>query len=102
MNLAECIHVVNDRSITSLKRRALRRSKTLARDAETNEVIQPGRFSLWAEKLKAPFTKTYWQDKLEKSDDETLVDNKLLSYAYLEAGMIETIGSYVPISYTRV
>ena len=49
-----------------------------------------------------PFTKLYWQDKLEKSDDETLVDNKLLSYAYLEAGMIETIGSYVPISYTRV
>ncbi|VDC02481.1 unnamed protein product [Peniophora sp. CBMAI 1063] len=86
---------VNDRSITSLKRRALRRSKTLARDAETNEVIQPSRFSLWAEKLKAPFTKTYWQDKLEKTDNETLVDNRLLSYAYLEAGMIETVGSLV-------
>ena len=93
---------MNDRSITTLKRRALRRSKTLARDPETNEVIPPSRFSLWIEKFKAPFTKVYWQDKPEKSDDETLVDNKLLSYAYLEAGMIETIGSYVPISYTRV
>ena len=32
---------------------------------------------------------------MEQTDDETLVDGKLLSYAYLEAGVIEMIGSYV-------
>jgi sodium/potassium-transporting ATPase subunit alpha len=30
---------------------------------------------------------------MEETDDEKLVDAKLLSYSYLEAGMIETIGS---------
>jgi sodium/potassium-transporting ATPase subunit alpha len=29
---------------------------------------------------------------MEPTDDETLVDGKLLSYAYLEVGMIEAIG----------
>lgn len=77
----------------NIKRRALRRSKTLARDPETNEVIQPSRFSTWMQKAKAPFTRDFWEDKFEKSDSETLVDNKVLSYAYLEAGVIETVGS---------
>lgn len=30
---------------------------------------------------------------MERSDGETLVDGKLLSYAYLEAGVIEMIGA---------
>ena len=86
---------VNERSIRSLKRKALRRSKTLGRDAETQEVIQPGKFSVWLSKLKTPFTRSFWEDMMEKTDNETLVDGKLLSYAYLEAGMIETVASYV-------
>ena len=77
------------------KKRALKRSKTLARDPETNEVIQPSRLALMAEKAKAPFTREFWSDKFEKSDGETLVDSKLLSYAYLEAGMIEMLAWYV-------
>jgi len=32
---------------------------------------------------------------MEPSDDEKLVDGKLLSYSYIEAGLIETIGSLV-------
>ncbi|KAI0312116.1 aminophospholipid-transporting P-type ATPase [Amylostereum chailletii] len=84
---------VNNRSVGRLKRRALRRTKTLVRDTETQEVIEPSRASRLMQKIKAPFTRVFWEDMLEKSDDETLVDNKLLSYAYLEAGMIETIGS---------
>ena len=38
-------------------------------------------------KLKAPFTREFWLDRFEPSDDETLVDNKVLSYSYLEVGL---------------
>ncbi|KAI0035024.1 aminophospholipid-transporting P-type ATPase [Vararia minispora EC-137] len=86
---------VTERSIMSLKRRALRRSKTLARDAETGEIIPPSLWSRAKETLSKPFTRNFWVDRLEGSEDETLVDNKLLSYSYLEAGMIETIGALV-------
>ncbi|KAI0781478.1 aminophospholipid-transporting P-type ATPase [Trametes elegans] len=84
---------VNDRSITSLKKRALRRTKTLRRDPETDEIIHPSRLSHIITRVKAPFTRQFWEDVLEQSEDETLVDSKLLSYAYLEAGMIEMIGA---------
>jgi sodium/potassium-transporting ATPase subunit alpha len=76
----------------SLKKRALRRTKTLLRDPETNEVIPPSKFSVWKARLLAPFTRTFWEDRLERTDDESLVDSKLLSYAYLEAGVIEMVG----------
>lgn len=84
---------VNDRSVLSLKRRALRRTKTLVRDTETQKIIPPSWISVTKAKLKAPFTRAFWEDALEKTDDETLVDTKLLSYAYLEAGMIEMVGA---------
>ncbi|THG94387.1 hypothetical protein EW026_g7073 [Hermanssonia centrifuga] len=76
---------VNNQSIMSLKKRALRRTKTLRRDTETQEVIRPSRISEWITYLKAPFTRMWWEERLERSDAETLVDGKLLSYAYLEA-----------------
>lgn len=34
---------------------------------------------------------------MERTDDESLVDGKLLSYSYLEAGVIEMLGAYVDI-----
>ena len=86
---------VNERSIRSLKRRALRRSKTLGRDPETQEVIHPSKFSVWLSKLKTPFTRVFWEDLMETTDNESLVDGKLLSYSYLEAGLIETLATYV-------
>ena len=86
---------VNERSIRSLKRKALRRTKTLGRDPETQEVIQPSRFSVWLSKLKNPFTRAFWEDLMETTDNESLVDGKLLSYSYLEAGIIETLATYV-------
>lgn len=86
---------VNERSIRSLKRRALRRTKTLGRDPETQEIIQPSKFSAWLSKLKTPFTRVFWEDLLETTDNESLVDGKLLSYSYLEAGLIETLATYV-------
>jgi sodium/potassium-transporting ATPase subunit alpha len=86
--------VVSDRSIMSLKKRALRRTRTLARaDSENQRSLIPSPISALATKFRAPFTRTFWADAFEKTDSETLVDGKLLSYAYLEAGLIETLGA---------
>ncbi|KAG2020923.1 calcium-transporting ATPase [Coprinopsis cinerea AmutBmut pab1-1] len=84
---------VTDASIHSRKRRALRRSRTLTRDRETGEIIPPSRASRIAAKLKAPFTREFWEERLERTDDENLVDANLLAYSYLQAGMIECVGS---------
>ena len=89
--------LVNERSIRALKRRALVRNKTLVRDAETLEVIPPSKISVWISKLKAPFKRSFWEEKLEPTDNENLVDSKLLSYSYLEAGTIETLAWYVGV-----
>jgi len=86
---------VNDRSIMSLKRRALRRTKTLRRDTETQDPISPSRISLWSQKVKAPFSRDFWEDAMERTEAESLVDGKLLSYSYLEAGVIEMLGALV-------
>jgi len=86
---------VNERSIMSLKKRALRRTKTLRCDTETNEPIPPSRLSRYVARVKAPFTREFWEDFGEKSDNEQLVDGKLLSYSYLEAGVIEMLGALV-------
>ena len=79
----------------SLKKRALRRTKTLRRDTETQRPVKPSRLSQWAAAAKAPFTREWWEDRFEQTDGETLVDGKLLSYSYLEAGLIETVGALV-------
>jgi sodium/potassium-transporting ATPase subunit alpha len=87
---------VTERSIMSLKKRALRRVRTirtLTRDAEALKPSRPSRISTFYSKIKQPFTRIFWEDMFEKTDNETLVDSKLLSYSYLEAGLIESIGS---------
>ncbi|KAF8655874.1 hypothetical protein AX16_002957 [Volvariella volvacea WC 439] len=84
---------VNEKSILSLKRRALRRNRTIMRDPETQEPIPPSRFTRITSTLKKPFTRHFWEDRLESTDNETLVDGRLLSYSYLEAGMIEAISA---------
>jgi hypothetical protein len=91
------IFLVNERSIMARKKRALRRTMSLRRDPETRQPILPSIISRWVSKLKAPFTRVFWEDAFERTDDETLVDNKLLSYSYIEAGLIETVGSYVSL-----
>lgn len=61
----------------------------MIRDPESNEYVQPSRLSKYVEVLKKPFTRYFWEDVFEKTDNETLIDWKVLSYSYLEAGMIE-------------
>jgi hypothetical protein len=72
----------------------MRRTKTLRHDTEASAPRQPSKLSKIRNKLMAPFTRVFWEDMLEKSDDETLVDSKLLSYSYIEAGIIETLAGY--------
>lgn len=86
----------------SIKKRALRRSKTIHRDTEGYEPLQPSRCSKVVSAVKAPFRATFWEDLFERTDDETLVDAKLLSYAYLEAGVIEMIGRSVKSCHSRM
>ncbi|KAG6876170.1 hypothetical protein C0992_000603 [Termitomyces sp. T32_za158] len=93
---------VNEYSIKTLQRRALRRSRTLIAtstiDAENSgaKLIRRSRLATLFSKLRAPFSRAFWEDLMEHTDNETLVDWKLLSYAYLEAGVIESIGSLLP------
>ena len=90
---------MNEYSIQVLKKRALRRSRTLiaasTADAENRgpKLIRRSRLAIFFSKLRAPFNRVFWEDLMERTDNETLVDWKLLSYAYLEAGVIESIGS---------
>lgn len=106
---------VNDRSILSRKRKALRRTKTITRDPETLDIIPERWWKKTLRRLKKPFTRQFWEDVWEQSDDETLVDTyvpcclrspfptfstndaiysrNLLSYSYLEAGIIETVSA---------
>ncbi len=91
---AQCC-LVTENSIRSLKRRALQRSKTLHRDTETGDVIAPSKISAFFSKLKTPFRRSFWENRMEPSEDEMLVDGKLLSYAYLEVGVIEAVARCV-------
>jgi sodium/potassium-transporting ATPase subunit alpha len=71
------------------KKRALRRSKTIRADTEGQGYKGPSKISDFFASVKAPFTRVFWEEFFEKKEEETLVDMKVISYAYLEAGMIE-------------
>ncbi|KAI9503504.1 hypothetical protein BX070DRAFT_239236 [Coemansia spiralis] len=60
-------------------------------DPETGKPIKDKWHVHIAKAIKAPFTKLWWQDWMEKSEGEVLVDGDLLSWAYLEAGLISAI-----------
>ncbi|KAJ1817484.1 hypothetical protein LPJ75_001701 [Coemansia sp. RSA 2598] len=46
-------------------------------------------------KLRSPFTRNWWLDRFEKAEGEVLVDGDLLSWSYLEAGVISLISLLV-------
>jgi sodium/potassium-transporting ATPase subunit alpha len=68
---------------------------TLTRDIETQQLVKPSFVSNLIANVKTPFSRNYWKEKFASTEAETLVDAKLLSYAYLEAGVIEMLGAYV-------
>ncbi|TPX60133.1 hypothetical protein PhCBS80983_g01998 [Powellomyces hirtus] len=51
-----------------------------------------GRISGLVRGVASVFTARFWRDKLERTEEEVLVDRQVLSWAYLEAGVITTLG----------
>ncbi|GBC10190.1 hypothetical protein RclHR1_09410003 [Rhizophagus clarus] len=84
---------VTGRSIDRVRRIALNRTPTV-RDSE-GRVIPPSKFSILLHNIKKPFTASWWTELFESTDEELLVDGNLLSWSYLEIGVIEAIGALV-------
>ncbi|KAG0353200.1 hypothetical protein BGZ54_002357 [Gamsiella multidivaricata] len=77
------------------RRRLATRELAPVRDAESGEEIKPSLMARMHHDFKAMFTSLYWKEKFESTEDEVLVDAGLLSWAYLEVGMIQTVGALV-------
>jgi len=73
--------------------RALRNTGALL--DEEGGVMTPDKtkFQQFLYNIRQLFTKQYWLDKFENTGGEVLVDGPLLSWAYLEIGMIESVGA---------
>jgi sodium/potassium-transporting ATPase subunit alpha len=78
------------RRIQTIGRDTLGRDST--RGTENQERAVASKLRRILNHLNSPFTKMFWLDLLDSSDGEKLVDMGLMSYAYLEAGLIEAIG----------
>ena len=76
---------VTHESIARLRAREARHAA--AKQAEPKNVFQKVLFT-----LRKPFTKNFWLDLTEKPEGEILVDFGVLSWAYLEAGVIQAVG----------
>ncbi len=79
------------------RRRALRRTQSRF-DEEAGVVIAPENQTKWQKfryNVRTKFTKEYWVDRFENTGAEVLVDGNVLSWAYLEIGMLEAVGSLV-------
>ncbi|KAJ3202682.1 hypothetical protein HDU82_007181 [Entophlyctis luteolus] len=82
---------VNPESIARLKRRRDADFKDFGMDPELHQHDALKKLSFGA-KLRRLFSSRFWMEKFEKNDDEVLIDGDVLSYAYLEAGTLETLG----------
>lgn len=63
-------------------------------DPETGEPIPPTKQQISRHNFSRMFTSAYWKEVFEKPEGEVLVDGNLLSWAYLEIGVFETIGCF--------
>ncbi|KAG0092103.1 hypothetical protein BGZ93_003295 [Podila epicladia] len=81
----------------SIERRRRLAARELPRvlDAESGEVVKPPLMIRLRHNFKAWFTQVYWREKFESTEEEVLVDAKLMSWAYLEIGIIQAIGGLV-------
>ncbi|KAF9427269.1 hypothetical protein BGZ94_005220 [Podila epigama] len=77
------------------RRRLATRALPPVYDAETGDEVKSSWFARFQHDFKAMFTSVYWRERFEHTEDEVLVDAGLLSWAYLEVGVIQTIGALV-------
>lgn len=88
------------------RRRALRRTRSHF-DEEAGVIVSPEdqtKMQKFLYSVRQLFTKEYWSDKFENTGAEVLVDGPLLSWAYLEIGLIEALGaltSFFVVMYRR-
>ncbi|CAG8753261.1 35611_t:CDS:2, partial [Gigaspora margarita] len=85
---------VTPESIKRTRLRALRRTPSIT-DPESGQPASSSKISQFFQNLKKPFTRTWWSELFEGSNGEVLVDGNILSWAYLEIGIIEAIGCMV-------
>ncbi|ORY01095.1 P-type cation exchange, alpha subunit of ATPase [Basidiobolus meristosporus CBS 931.73] len=83
---------VTVRSVARLRRQLSRRPQSHT-DIESGAEFKPSKFSLFKHSITEKFTSQYWVEMFEETDDEVLVDAGVLSWGYLEAGMIEFVGA---------
>lgn len=83
-------------SIIRLRATEARKHKLLIESGkvhpETGEIIERSRGRKILHSLTRPFTVRFWGSFFEKPEGEILVDSSLLSWAFLEVGVIELIG----------
>ncbi|RKP25450.1 hypothetical protein SYNPS1DRAFT_15649 [Syncephalis pseudoplumigaleata] len=85
---------VTPSSVERLRRRQARQLQGRV-DEESGEVIAPTRGARLRHAIGQFFTAAWWREWREPTEEEVLVDANVLSWAYLEVGTIETIGSLV-------
>jgi len=88
---------VNNESIARLRARNARHDEMLGvsqSDPESGR-IEPSGVRKFLAKLMMPFSKNFWINFFESSEGDILVDSAAVSWAYLEAGVIECIGCLV-------
>ncbi|KAJ3129116.1 hypothetical protein HK100_008807 [Physocladia obscura] len=85
---------VNPESIKRLYRRraADRVEYGLDPEAAEEQEHEIGKWTKFRRGVRKLFTKRYWTELFEKNDSDILIDGDVLSYAYVEAGTLETLG----------
>jgi sodium/potassium-transporting ATPase subunit alpha len=86
---------VTPETCNTFRARALRRTRSRF-DEEAGVVIpleDQSKIQKYLYNVHQVFTKQYWSDKFENTGAEVLVDGPLLSWAYLEIGLIEAVGA---------
>lgn len=67
-------------------------------DESTGDKLQQSlrqKWSYFVYRLQRFFTKRFWAEMMEDTDEEVLVDVNVMSWAYLEAGTIISLGCFV-------
>nr|KAJ3401603.1 hypothetical protein HK105_004449 [Polyrhizophydium stewartii] len=74
----------------------IRTKRIAARAAQHAERTKNmSKFGKFMDSLSKPFTAEFWAEVMEPKEEETLVDLDLLSWSYIEAGSIMTVGCFV-------
>ncbi|KAF2433374.1 hypothetical protein EJ08DRAFT_584098, partial [Tothia fuscella] len=79
------------------RRRALRKTRSHF-DEEKGMVVAPEnetKFQKYWYRVRLVFNKQWWADIFESTGAEVLIDWSLLSWAYLEIGVLETLGALI-------